>query len=36
MIKNIKIHIIFSIIKISKYMKPNKCIPKKKIMKMFI
>ncbi len=35
MIRNIKIHNNIDIIKISKSMEPNKCIPKK-IIKMFI
>jgi hypothetical protein len=35
MIRNIKIHNIFDIIEISKYMELNKCM-QKKIMKMFI
>jgi len=36
MIRNIKIHNILDSIDISKSMKLNKCIPKEKIMKMFI
>jgi hypothetical protein len=36
MIKNIKIYKILNIIKISKSMKPNKCIHERKIMKIFL
>jgi hypothetical protein len=36
MIRNIKIHNILDIIKISKSIEPNKCIPKEKIMKILI
>jgi len=36
MIRNIKIHKIFDIIEISKFLEPNKCTHLKKLMKIFI